>query len=163
MKIKHLILILSLVITFSFTFGYADKAREQSEKAVQTNTSAHKNAKEITEKERRNYVARVCDAVCPKAPYLCKVAFCAVIIERCSDPAYPNTPVEVIFSDPEFIFAHDLDYGEEPSKSSLMAYDDAVSGFSPCPDALYYSTTESHNMTLKKRQTLFRIGKYIFS
>ncbi len=136
----------------------------KTEDAVEVNVNIDKEGNEsVIANEKRRFISLACDAVCGNAPYLCKVAFCSVIIERCNDPAFPNTPAEIVFSDPEFILAHDLDYDREPTQSSLMAYDDAINGFSPCPDALYYSTTESRDITLKKRQTLFRIGKYIFS
>ncbi len=113
--------------------------------------------------ERRHFVAAVCDAVCGNSPYLCKVAFCSVILNRIESPAFPNTASETVFSDEVFLNAYDIDYSREPSRDALMAYDDAVKGFSPCPEALYYTTTEDANLGLKRRLTLFQIGKYIFS
>ena len=118
---------------------------------------------EIIAREKKSFTASVCDSVCPNAPYLVKVAFCSVILNRCKNTSFPNTPAEVIMLDPAFVTALDRDYSEEPSSLSLMAYDDALSGFSPCPEALYYSTTETDDFAIKTRQTLFQIGKYIFS
>ena len=118
---------------------------------------------EMIERENRNFVALVCDSVCPDAPYLCKVAFCSVIISRYNDPSFPTTFAQIVMSDPVFCEAFTRDFSGKASDMSLKAYDDALNGFSPCPDALYYSTTETPYLTLIKRRTLFQIGKYIFS
>jgi len=152
-------LIMFLVLgTYSFLF--ADEREEIKAVNAEIDDS---ELEEIIAREKRSFTASVCDAVCPNAPYLVKVAFCSVILNRCKNTSFPNTPAEVIMLDPAFAAALDRDYSEEPSALSLMAYDDALSGFSPCPEALYYSTAEMNDIALKTRQTLFQIGKYIFS
>lgn len=149
---------------FSFLGSYALLFSEGREEVKPVNAEVEEsNIIEIVYQERKYFVASVCDAVCGNAPYLCKVAFCSVILNRCENPSFPNTPAEIVMQDQIFDRAHDLDYKKEPSQSSLMAYDDAINGFSPCPEALYYSTTETTDITLKTRLTLFKIGKYIFS
>ena len=113
--------------------------------------------------ERRRFVAIVCDNVCDNAPHLVRVAFCKVILNRCDSPEFPNTPAEVVFFDPIFEKAHSADFADEPSQKSLMAYDDALLGFSPCDGALYFRTSETNDPTIIRRKTLLKIGKYYFS
>ena len=113
--------------------------------------------------EREKFIANACDAICADAPYLCKVAFCAVILNRCMNSSFPNTPAEVIFLDPEFCEGHSYDYNAKPSNDAIMAYNDAVSGFSPCPEALYFYKASTQNIALKRRRILFKIGRFVFS
>ncbi len=164
MKLYIKIFLLSATIMFCIVGGYSLLFSEKIEDEIAVNADVDESdIKDIIEIERRNYIASVCDAVCPNAPYLCKVAFCSVILNRCKSEAFPNTAAEVIMSDPIFKDAFTSDFGKKASETALMAYDDALNGFSPCSDALYYSTTDVNDITLKKRQTLFQIGKYIFS
>ncbi len=151
-------IMLCVIGTYSFLFS---QTREQSQRVNASEDEI--DIKTVIESERRRFIALTCDAVCPSAPYLCKVAFCSVILNRCSDPSFPDTPAEIVCADPILSDAFAIDFEKKPSKLSLMAYDDALSGFSPCPEALYYSTSEITDIGFKKRQTLFRIGKYIFS
>lgn len=149
---------------FSFLGSYALLFSEDRDDTTAVNAVIQEsNIMDIVEHESKYFVASVCDAVCGNAPYLCKVAFCSVILNRCENPSFPNTPAEIVMQDPAFARAHDHNYRKDPSQSALMAYDDALSGFSPCPEALYYSTTDTTDIALKTRQTLFKIGKYIFS
>ena len=164
MKLYVKICLISSLIMFSVLGAYTLLFSESREEVKAVNADADESdIKEIIEDEKRNFVASVCDAVCPNAPYLCKVAFCSIILNRCKNPAFPDTPAEVIMLDPIFMSAFDCDFKKNPSETSLMAYDDAVNGFSPCPEALYYSKTDTSDIALKTRQTLFQIGKYIFS
>lgn len=164
MKLYIKICLISSVIMFSLLGGYSILFGKKNEEVKAVNAEVDESdVNERIEAHKRNFIASVCDAVCPNAPYLCKVAFCSVILNRCNDPAFPNTPAEVITSDPIFNDAVTYDYDTSPSSIALMAYDDAISGFSPSPDALYYSTSDTSDITLKRRQTLFQIGRYIFS
>ncbi len=164
MKLYIKIGLISALIMFSVIGGYSLIFSNEREEIKAVNADVEEtDVSEIVECEKRNFIASVCDAVCPNAPYLCKVAFCSVIIGRCNDQSFPNTAAEVVMSDPVFCDAFTHNFSGKSTSTSLMAYDDAVNGFSPCPDALYYSTTETRDITLKKRQTLFQIGKYIFS
>ncbi|MBO5040436.1 MAG: cell wall hydrolase [Clostridia bacterium] len=156
-------LISSLIMVFVLgAYSLLFKDEREAIKAVNAEID-DSEIEEIIAREKKSFTASVCDSVCPNAPYLVKVAFCSVILNRCKNTSFPNTPAEVIMLDPAFVTALDRDYSEEPSSLSLMAYDDALSGFSPCPEALYYSTTETDDFAIKTRQTLFQIGKYIFS
>ena len=163
MKLYIKICILSATVMFCLIGGYSILFSENREEAIMTNADADADVKEIIELERKRFVANACDAVCGGAPYLCKVAFCSIVLNRCNDNSFPNTAAEVIFFDPEFNIGLEYDYSRNPSQSSLEAFDDANNGFSPCPEALFYTTTESSNIVLKRRLTLFQIGKYIFS
>ena len=151
------------LILISVFGSYSATFPNNGERAIQSGAAVEEtDVRTLSVMERRNYIALVCDAVCTNAPYLCKVAFCSVILNRCNDESFPNTPAEVVYLDQIFANVYD-DWCETPSEAALMAYDDALNGFSPCPDALYYSTTDTSDLTLKTRQTLFQIGKYIFS
>ena len=148
-------LIISMIISMQILLFLPARADTVSENKVP--------ACEAYRSEQRKFVAMVCDEVCPNAPYLCKVAFCSVIINRIDSGAFPNTAAEVVMTDPIFSKAHNTSFEISPSESSLMAYDDAISGFSPYPGLLYYYVTDCANLTLKRRQTLFQIGRYVFS
>lgn len=164
MKLYIKICLISSLIMIGVIGTYSLIFHENDEEVRTVNAGVDEtDENEIIECEIRNFVASVCDAVCPDAPYLCKVAFCSVILGRCEDPLFPNTAAEIVMTDPTFRDAFTCDYGKRASDIALMAYDDALNGFSPCPEALYYSTTDTADITLKRRQTLFQIGKYIFS
>lgn len=113
--------------------------------------------------EKRRFIAIVCDNVCKNAPHLVRVAFCKVILNRCASSEFPDTPAEVVFFDPIFSEAYCADFTSEPSQRSLMAYDDAALGFSPCEEALYFRTSDTYDPTLVRRSTVLKIGKYYFS
>lgn len=164
MKLCIKICLISCVIMFSVIGGYSLLLSpiDKQTKAANADVDDSDVTKIITE-EKRNFIASVCDAVCPNAPYLVKVVFCSVILNRCNNDAFPNTASEVVFNDPMFAVAFERDYAIKASDVALRACDDAVSGFSPCPDALYFYTTNGADFTLRKRRTLFQIGKYVFS
>ena len=151
-----------LLAVLSLILLYSGRSAVDGDK-LPVNAEPIETILEETVSEKRRFVALVCDAVCPNAPYLCKVAFCSVILNRIESPYFPNTAAEVVMNDPMFREAHEINFDANPSKQALMAYDDALIGFSPCTDSLYYCTVETANMSLRKRQTLFQIGKYIFS
>lgn len=164
MKLYIRICLISSLIMFCVIGGYSllFSSNYSEVKTVNVNVD-ESDAIEIIKIEKRNFIASVCDAVCPNAPYLCKVAFCTVILSRCESDAFPNTAAEVVMSDPIFKDAFTYNFDKKASYVALMAYDDALNGFSPCPDALYFSTTDTGDITLKKHQKIFQIGKYIFS
>ena len=164
MKSYFKICLISSLIMFSLLGFYSILFSDSREETVTANAvNGDTDVKEKIEEEKRRFVASVCDEVCPNAPYLCRVAFCSVILNRCSSNHFPNTPAEVVMLDPVFASAMNRSFDGAPTNLSLMAYDDAKMGFSPCPEALYYSTTETSDFTLNTRLILFRIGKYIFS
>ncbi len=165
MKLYFFIGITAAVLMFSVIGAYSLIFSVKNEREALTVDADIEDVDsiEVGDTENRRFVAIVCDNVCKNAPHLVRVAVCKVILNRCASPEFPNTPAEVVFFDPIFSDAYFADFTVEPSQKSLMAYDDAVLGFSPCEEALYFRTSDTYDPTLVRRTTVLKIGKYYFS
>ena len=114
-------------------------------------------------KNERNFIALCVDYLCPNGTPSVKAALCSVILNRMKNDGFPDTSAEIIFGDSMFEKCHKCDFSAVPSESALNAYDDAVSGMSPCPDALYFYTLDDVDVIIRKLPVMFTNGKYYFA
>ncbi|MEQ6376211.1 spore cortex-lytic enzyme [Bacillaceae bacterium S4-13-58] len=96
-------------------------------------------------------------------PYIGKVAVAAVILNRVESPTFPNTVSGVIFEPRAFTAVADGQIWLTPNEESKKAVLDAINGWDPSGNALYYFNPNTATSTwIWGRPQIKRIGKHIF-
>ncbi|MEF3302639.1 spore cortex-lytic enzyme [Paenibacillus sp. GYB003] len=96
-------------------------------------------------------------------PYVGQVAVAAVIINRVQSPSFPNTVSGVIFQPGAFTAVADGQIWLTPNETSYNAAQDAVNGWDPSGEALYYFNPETATSAwIWTRPQIKQIGKHIF-
>ncbi len=96
-------------------------------------------------------------------PYEGQVAVAAVILNRTQSPLFPNTPSGVIFEPRAFTAVDDGQIWLEPDAKSYKAVRDAINGWDPSGDALYYFNPNTATSSwIWSRPQIKQIGKHIF-
>jgi N-acetylmuramoyl-L-alanine amidase len=97
-------------------------------------------------------------------PYEGKVAVAAVILNRINSSLFPNTPSSVIFEPRAFTAVDDGQIWLEPNASAYKAVRDALNGWDPTGNALYYFNPDTATSAwIWSRPQIKKIGKHIFS
>lgn len=97
-------------------------------------------------------------------PYVGQVAVAAVILNRVSDPAFPNTIAGVIYQPWAFTAVHDGQIDLEPNQSAYNAAQDALNGWDPTYGCLYYyNPATATSQWIFSRKTVITIGKHVFA
>jgi N-acetylmuramoyl-L-alanine amidase len=97
-------------------------------------------------------------------PYIGQVAVAAVILNRVDSPSFPKTVSGVIFQPGAFTAVADGQIWLEPDESSKRAVRDALNGWDPSGDSIYYfnPATATSNWIWSRTQVK-QIGKHIFA
>jgi N-acetylmuramoyl-L-alanine amidase len=97
-------------------------------------------------------------------PFKGQVAVGAVVMNRLQSPKFPDTIHEVIFEPGAFTAVDDGQYFLTPSKTAYRAALEAVKGWDPTYNSLYYFNpdTATSKWIWTRPQTL-KIGKHIFA
>lgn len=96
-------------------------------------------------------------------PYEGQVAVAAVILNRVESPVFPNTVSGVIFQPGAFTAVSDGQIWLTPNETSKKAVLDAINGWDPSGNALYYFNPETATSSwIWSRPQIKRIGKHIF-
>lgn len=91
-------------------------------------------------------------------PYVGKVGFASVILNRVESPYFPNTVHDVIYQD-----NLDLKLNYKPSETSIKAAKDALWGFDPSNGALYrWQNKNIKNNNMIGKPITIVIGNYNF-
>jgi N-acetylmuramoyl-L-alanine amidase len=97
-------------------------------------------------------------------PYIGQVAVAAVIINRVEDAAFPNTVSGVIFEPGAFTAVADGQIYLTPNKKAKKAVMDALNGWDPTGEALYYFNPDTATSDwIWGRPQIKKIGKHIFT
>lgn len=97
-------------------------------------------------------------------PYLGKVAVAAVILNRVSDPRFPNTIEGVIYQPGAFSAVSDGQITLAPDEESLRAARDALNGWDPTYGAIYYyNPAKATSSWIWSREVHLVIGKHHFA
>lgn len=97
-------------------------------------------------------------------PYVGQVAVAAVILNRVESPTFPNTASGVIFEPRAFTAVADGQIWLTPNESSKRAVLDAINGWDPSGNALYYFNPDTATSGwIWTRPQIKKIGKHIFS
>ncbi|WP_253701558.1 spore cortex-lytic enzyme [Bacillus sp. FJAT-27445] len=96
-------------------------------------------------------------------PYEGQVAVAAVIINRLESSSFPNTISGVIFEPLAFTAVADGQIWLTPNESARKAVLDAINGWDPTGNALYYfNPVTATSKWIWSRPQIKRIGKHIF-
>lgn len=96
-------------------------------------------------------------------PYEGQVAVAAVILNRLKSPIFPDTVSGVIFEPRAFTAVADGQIWLTPDETAKRAVLDAINGWDPSGNALYYFNPETATSPwIWTRPQIKRIGKHIF-
>jgi N-acetylmuramoyl-L-alanine amidase len=96
-------------------------------------------------------------------PFTGQVAVAAVILNRVNSSNFPNSVSGVIFQPGAFTAVADGQIWLTPNESSKKAVIDAINGWDPTGEALYYFNPDTATSTwIWGRPQIKRIGKHIF-
>ena len=96
-------------------------------------------------------------------PYNGQVAVAAVILNRVNSPSFPNTVAGVIFEPRAFTAVADGQIWLEPNPTSKKAVMDAINGWDPTGNAIYYFNPDTATSAwIWSRPQIKQIGKHIF-
>jgi len=96
-------------------------------------------------------------------PYEGQVAVAAVILNRVDHPDFPNTISEVIFQPRAFTAVADGQIWLEPNERAKEAVLDALNGWDPTENAIYYFNPETATSEwIWSRPQIKKIGQHIF-
>jgi N-acetylmuramoyl-L-alanine amidase len=96
-------------------------------------------------------------------PFTGQVAVAAVILNRVNSSKFPNTVSGVIFEPGAFTAVADGQIWLTPNENSRKAVIDAINGWDPTGEALYYfNPATATSSWIWGRQQIKRIGKHIF-
>lgn len=135
--------------------------------AAGTNQSAaKKTAANIPNGFSQNDIQLMANAVYGEArgePYTGQVAVAAVILNRLDSASFPNTISGVIFEPRAFTAVADGQIWLTPNETAKKAVLDAINGWDPSGNALYYFNPETATSAwIWSRPQIKRIGKHIF-
>nr|WP_240041048.1 spore cortex-lytic enzyme [Paenibacillus ginsengarvi] len=96
-------------------------------------------------------------------PYIGQVAVAAVILNRVQSSSFPNTVSGVIFQPGAFTAVADGQIWLTPNDTAAKAVQDAVNGWDPSGEALYYFNPETATSAwIWTRPQIKQIGRHIF-
>ncbi|MED3780906.1 spore cortex-lytic enzyme [Heyndrickxia sporothermodurans] len=96
-------------------------------------------------------------------PYEGQVAVAAVILNRIESSSFPNTVSGVIFEPGAFTAVADGQIWLTPNETARKAVIDAINGWDPTGEALYYFNPETATSKwIWSRPQIKKIGKHIF-
>ncbi|MGX9133814.1 spore cortex-lytic enzyme [Rummeliibacillus sp. JY-2-4R] len=96
-------------------------------------------------------------------PYEGQVAVAAVILNRLDSPDFPNTISGIIFQPRAFTAVADGQIWLEPNKQAMEAVLDAMNGWDPSENALYYFNPKTATSPwIWTRKQIKQIGDHIF-
>ncbi|WP_240035237.1 spore cortex-lytic enzyme [Neobacillus notoginsengisoli] len=96
-------------------------------------------------------------------PYIGQVAVASVILNRLESSTFPNTISGVIFEPLAFTAVADGQIWLTPNDTAKKAVMDAINGWDPTGNALYYFNPETATSKwIWSRPQIKRIGKHIF-
>ncbi|TYR82568.1 spore cortex-lytic enzyme [Priestia megaterium] len=138
-----------------------NKRGEQAKEAAQKPTALN-----VPNGFSQNDIQLMANAVHGEArgePYNGQVAVAAVILNRVNSPTFPNTVAGVIFEPRAFTAVADGQIWLEPNETSKKAVLDAINGWDPTGNAIYYFNPDTATSAwIWSRPQIKQIGKHIF-
>lgn len=109
-------------------------------------------------------LARLIHAEAGAEPYVGKVAVGGVVLNRVQSSKFPQTIAGVIYQPHAFESVSNGIINRAPSKESLKAARDALSGWDPSGGALYFfNPAKTRNRWIWARRIINRLGKHVFA
>jgi len=108
-------------------------------------------------------LARAVHAEARGEPYIGQVAVAAVIMNRVESSQFPDSIADVIYEPLAFTAVSDGQINLAPDKTSKRAVIDAINGWDPSENAVYYFNPDTATSDwIWERPQIKRIGKHIF-
>nr|WP_295972406.1 spore cortex-lytic enzyme [uncultured Bacillus sp.] len=146
----------------------AQQQPKQNNQAAQGGQAAPKTptAANVPNGFSQNDIQLMANAVHGEArgePYIGQVAIAAVILNRVNSSSFPNTISGVIFEPRAFTAVADGQIWLAPNEDSKKAVLDAINGWDPTGEALYYFNPDTATSGwIWTRPQIKQIGKHIF-
>lgn len=141
-------------------------ANNQNAKNQPNNKNPEPAAVNVPQGYSQNDIDLMANAVHGEArgePYIGQVAVAAVILNRVQSPSFPNTVAGVIFEPGAFTAVADGQIWLTPNETARQAVLDAINGWDPTGNALYYFNPETATSDwIWSRPQIKKIGKHIF-
>jgi N-acetylmuramoyl-L-alanine amidase len=96
-------------------------------------------------------------------PYKGMVAVAAVVLNRVESSLFPGSIAKVIYQSGAFSVVDDGQINLAPNQQSLDAARDAMNGWDPSGNALfYYAPSKTSNKWIRSREVICTIGDHVF-
>ncbi|WP_338749721.1 spore cortex-lytic enzyme [Bacillus sp. FJAT-52991] len=136
---------------------YGKKSKSSNQKATATSVPGGFSQNDI------RLMANAVHGEARGEPYEGQVAVAAVILNRVASQSFPNTVSGVIFEPRAFTAVADGQIWLTPNETSKRAVIDAINGWDPTGDALYYFNPDTATSGwIWSRPQIKQIGKHIF-
>ena len=143
-----------------------NSSSSNSTKSNTANNSSNVTASNVPNGYSQNDIRLMSNAVYGESrgePYEGQVAVAAVILNRVTSPSFPNTVSGVIFQPGAFTAVSDGQIWLTPNKTAEKAVMDAINGWDPTGNALYYfNPATATSKWIWGRPQIKQIGKHIF-
>ncbi|MGM8211637.1 spore cortex-lytic enzyme [Virgibacillus sp. W0430] len=154
-------------------YGGTKQSTEQQNNKEKTDTSTKNESEKpkptavnVPKGYSQNDIQLMANAVYGESrgePYVGQVAVAAVILNRVESPTFPNTASGVIFEPRAFTAVADGQIWLTPNESAKRAVLDAINGWDPTGNALYYFNPDTATSGwIWTRPQIKQIGKHIF-
>ncbi len=126
-------------------------------------TSSSASSSNATSKTDVNLIAKCINGEARGEPYEGMVAVGAVILNRVKSPSFPNTVSGVVYQNGAFDAVSDGQVNLTPSQSCINAAKDAINGWDPSGNAIYYYNPKTAtNKWIRTRPIIVTIGNHVF-
>ena len=110
-----------------------------------------------------NLLSRLVYAEARGESYKGQVAVAAVVLNRVSNPNFPNTIAGVIYQSGAFDVVKDGQINLTPNSTAKKAAQDALNGWDPTSGCIYYFNPDTATSKwIWSRPQIIQIGKHIF-
>ncbi|GAA0444142.1 spore cortex-lytic enzyme [Lentibacillus halophilus] len=138
-----------------------------AEQNQNTSNNVEPSAANVPQGYSKNDIQLMSNAVHGEArgePYVGQVAVASVILNRVESSTFPNTVSGVIFEPRAFTAVADGQIWLEPNKTAREAALDAINGWDPSGNALYYFNPNTATSDwIWSRPQIKKIGKHIYA
>ncbi|WP_396953961.1 spore cortex-lytic enzyme [Neobacillus niacini] len=142
--------------------GQGGAAKAQPPKAAAPKPTASNTPKGFSQNDIR-LMANAVHGESRGEPYIGQVAVAAVILNRVNSSTFPNTVSGVIFEPGAFTAVADGQIWLTPNETSKKAVIDAINGWDPTGEALYYfNPATATSSWIWSRPQIKKIGQHIF-
>ena len=152
--------------TTKYDPGQGGKSPGASETTQSKPKDSNTQAKNVPSGYSQNDIKLIANAVYGESrgePYEGQVAVAAVILNRVQSASFPNTVSGVIFEPRAFTAVSDGQIWLTPNEKAKEAVIDAINGWDPTGDALYYfNPNTATSGWIWTRPQIKQIGKHIF-
>ncbi|MCS1350029.1 spore cortex-lytic enzyme [Mechercharimyces sp. CAU 1602] len=110
------------------------------------------------------HLARAVYAESRGEPYEGQVAVAAVILNRIESKDFPNSVAGIVFEEHAFESVSNGTFWDEPNATAYKAVDDALNGWDPSLEALFFYNPDTASSTwIRSREQTVKIGRHVFA